>query len=66
MDFEDPNQVLTEEELQNPNSKATCLIMYIYSMESPFSYELNNSWKSQDKSKIAFFGPIERAMYEIL
>ena len=38
----------------------------MYSMESPLSIELNNSWKSTDTRKIEYFGPIERALYEIL
>lgn len=66
MDIRDPDRPLTSYELRNPESKAVCLIMYMYSMESPFSYELNNSWKSTDTSKIYYFGPIERALYEIL
>lgn len=71
-DYEqDGDKPLKLTELKNPYSKATCLILYMYSMESPLSIELNNSWKtyrsnSVDKQKIEFFGPIERALYEIL
>ena len=53
-------------DLKNPYSKAVCLIMYMYGMESPLFMELNNSWKNPDRNKIEFFGPIERALYEIL
>ena len=66
VDYQNPNEPLTVYELTNPNSKATCLVLYMYSMESPFSVELNNSWKSLDQSKVATFGPIERALCEIL
>jgi len=65
MEFEDSDRPLTKYELGNPNSKATCIIMYIYSMETPFSLELNYSWKSKDSSKIKHFGPFERAIYEV-
>jgi hypothetical protein len=65
MDFENSDRPLTKYELKNPNSKATCIMMYIYSMETPFSLELNYSWKSKDSSKIKTFGPYERAIYEI-
>jgi len=65
MEFENSDIPLSKYELKNPNSKATCMIMYIYSMETPFSLELNYSWKSKDASKIRHFGPMERALYEI-
>ena len=41
MDFEDREKPMTIEDFDDPNSKATCLILYMYSLETPFCNELS-------------------------
>jgi len=41
MDFEDKERPLTAEEFEDPNSKALCTILYMYSMETPFCNEIS-------------------------
>ena len=43
MEFPDPDEPLTQEELKNPNSKITCFVSYLMSMEPPFYADLNNA-----------------------
>ena len=41
MDFQDREKPLSKEDFQDPNSKAVCTILYMYSMETPFCNEIS-------------------------
>lgn len=41
IDLDDVERPITYEELLNPKSKVTCLILYLYSMEPPFYADVN-------------------------
>jgi len=49
-------------DLCNPYSKATCLILYLYSMDSYIQSELNKACWNMDVSKITNFGPFASAL----
>ena len=60
--------------LRNPYSKATCMIIYMYSMElggdkdtgtSPFYAEFNKAIRDNDFTNIKIFGPFARALSHI-
>ena len=65
LEFEDKNAPLTSIELQSPNNKAVCTIMYLYSMDTPFCRELANISKV-NKDKLYQLGPFDRCLQEIL
>ena len=53
---------LSEHNLCNPNSKATCLILYLYTMETPLYSEFNKACRNMDKSMLKSLGPFATAI----
>ena len=53
-------------DLFNPNSKAVCLILYLYSIEPPFYYYINKASRFMLESDLETLGPFARALHEIL
>lgn len=64
VDYPERCRPLTLKELSNPNSKAVCIIMYVYSMETPFTHEFAN--KKHDDKNIHSLGPFDRCLQEIV
>lgn len=57
---------LSVEQLTDPNSKETCFILYLWSLESPFADQLFKVHDVQNNEKmLEYFGPIDRALQEI-
>ena len=60
------NKPLTPKILSDPKHQITKHLVYIYSMESFLYTEMNNASRTQDKSKIEFYGPIAAALGYII
>ena len=51
--------------LNNPYSKITCLVLYLYSMElgsPPLYYEINRVCRAMDISQLQYLGPYIKAL----
>ena len=53
-------------DLFNPDGKAVCLILYLYTLEPPFYYYLNKASRFMLDSELTTLGPFARALHEIL
>ena len=52
--------------LENPYSKATCILLYLYSMElgtPPLYSELNRVSREMDTRQLNDLGPIQKALF---
>ena len=52
--------------LCNPKGKATCLLLWLYSLEPQFYTEMNKAIISYDESKADTLGPYVQALFSIL
>lgn len=52
----------SDRNLYNPYSKATCLILYLYSLDSFIHTQLNKACWNMDESKLARCGPFASAL----
>ena len=62
------NEPLTYKDLEDPYSSATCVILYLYSMElgsPPLYAELNRVARDMDTTQLEYLGPIQRAVFMI-
>lgn len=69
VEYENRSKPITQFELSDPNSKATCVILYIYSMDTPFTGLFNkvHRQKSQDyQFVLRSLGPFDRCLQEII
>jgi len=66
LDVTDRQKEINEEKFELPDSKETCFILYLYTMEPSFCADLNIACKDMDKSKIETLGPYARALYVLL
>lgn len=71
--YQGRDRPITAEDLRNPNSKALCLILYIYSMDTPFTGQFNQSFVDNTKMTqndyqfaLRSLGPFDRCLQEIL
>lgn len=55
-----------ETDLFNPMSTAVAFLMYLYSIEPPFYYYLNQAFINRDRSMLKQLGPYSVALYFIL
>ena len=62
---EDVFSSLTQEILQDPNSKEMNLMLYLHSIEPPFYAYLNDATQSMDQSKVSNLGPFAAVMQAI-
>lgn len=56
-------------DLQKPNSKICCYVLYLYSMETgrpPLYSIVNNACRDLDTARLRSVGPFARVMHEIL
>ena len=54
------------EQLNDPYSNITKAILFIYSMESFITYNLNKAARNYDKDKIKSFGPYGIVLNQII
>lgn len=72
VEYENSNLTLTAEDLRNPYSLPCCLILYIYSMEGPFTclfdrpYDHSKMSEKEYQFFIQTIGPFDRCLQEIL
>ena len=76
MDFPDMNQkfygLYDNDEMDpiyglfNPRSRASVLVLWLYSVEPPLYFHLNDACRSMDHPLIPMLGPFARAIYETL
>jgi len=73
MNFSEPDEPLityqdneSERCLWNPNSKAVCIIMWLYSIEPPFYAAINEACRNIDKKYLRSLGPFAAALFTIL
>ena len=79
VEYQNREKPITFEELNNPNSKAVCLILYLYSMDTPMTglfsqvynpdkpiYRTSETNMSDDKFLIRTLGPFDRCLQHIL
>ena len=62
------NEPLTRDDLSDPYSSATCVILYLYSMElgsPPLYAELNRVARDMDNTQLEYLVPFQRAVYVI-
>lgn len=52
--------------LLNPSSKATFFILWLYQIEPPFYFHLNEASRRQDRTLLPMLGPFARAIHHIL
>ena len=52
--------------LWNPRSRASVLVLWLYSVEPPLYFHLNDACRSMDHPLIPMLGPFARAIYETL
>ena len=52
--------------LHNPCSKAVYFILWVYSMEPPIYFWLNQACRQKDTSKLRMLGPLAAALGEVL
>lgn len=41
MEIDDPDEPITADQLDDPDSKINCFVLFILSIEPPFYFELN-------------------------
>ena len=52
--------------LWNPISRATCIVLLLYSMEPPIYFYLNEACRNKDQTKLQILGPFALALYIVL
>jgi len=52
--------------LWSPTSRASFLVLWLYSLEPPFYFHLNQACRSLDQTLLQFLGPFARALYQVL
>jgi hypothetical protein len=65
IEHEDFTRPLTHSELDDPNNKSLCIILYILSLEPSFLADLNYAQINLDESKLMMLGPLSRALFVI-
>ena len=50
VEYEGRDRPIKPEELHNPQSKAACIILYMYSMDSPFTNAFNQVYTENSKN----------------
>ena len=60
------NEPIEQSVLEDPNHPVTKTILYIYSMESPIRYALNDATKARDDSQLINLGALAYALKVIL
>ena len=57
LDIPNTDKPITEKALRDPNSAEVCTLLYLYSSEPPFYYELNKACRNLDHSLLTMLGP---------
>lgn len=65
IEHEDFTRPLTHAELDDPENKTLCIILYILSLEPSFLADLNYAQMNMDESKLMMLGPLSRALFVI-
>jgi len=52
--------------LNSPTSRASFLVLWLYSLEPPFYFHLNQACRSLDQTLLQFLGPFARALFSVL
>ena len=60
------DEPLTLENLRDPNNTSIQAIMYMYTIEPPFYYDLNREALMCNSTKLKSLGPLARALSGIL
>lgn len=61
--FPDNSDYSSDYNLLNPRSKATFLILWLYSVEPPLYFHLNHACRSMDFTLLPMIGPFAKALY---
>ena len=56
----------TEYDLWHPTSKACFLVLFLYSIEPPFYFHLNDACRTKNKTLLPMLGPFAYAIYKVL
>jgi len=66
MDKQFNNYKSDDYNLFSPTSRASFLVLWLYSLEPPFYFHLNQACRSLDQTLLQFLGPFARALYDVL
>ena len=71
VNFSDLNQPFTtrdntEYSLRDPTSKACFLVLFLYSIEPPFYFHLNDACRTKNKALLPMLGPFAYAIHQVL
>ena len=53
-------------DFKNPHSKIVFLVLFLYSIEPPLYFALNDACRKRDKLVLPMLGPFAKALFEVL
>ena len=59
-------QPLSLDTLQDPNSDEVCMLLFLYSIEPPIYWELNEACIEMDRTKLHSLGPYARVIFVLI
>lgn len=64
--FDDIKERIHSDELERPQSATVCMILYIYSLDTPLRWYLNDACVDAAEKYVKSLGPFAKAFFEIL
>lgn len=65
IEHDDFTKPLTQSELEDPDNKTLCVIMYLLSLEPSLLADLNFAQMNLDEEKLLMLGPLSRVLFVI-